>query len=391
MPSNGETGPFDRIGDRAELGIGAGEHRHFAGADEVRIAPQEELHDLTASSVSSSATDRSHARPVGSVRHERAGLIGRGQYVDAGRHDLRRASMVDGQADDLDAGEAGLDVDEQTRVGAVEAVDRLRRIADEEQVVATRSQQIDERMLEWVEVLRLVDQQVPESPPDRLGEVVVASQIADRVGQDVVEVDHAAALLEGLEVRVDGGAPIDPGARVTLLAAGGRRVVLGVDAARRGPVDLGEVGGEAASVAGVDRVADQPAAIVDDGERAALGVGPSLLEHPEHHRVECAGLDVFADAEPVQSLAHLAGGLAGERERQRVAWVGGVGGDAVGDAPREHARLARSGAGDHRDQVRFGRDRGALVGVQIGDQRVRIHRATVRARTPDRPADRARR
>ena len=89
----------------------------------------------------------------------------------------------------------------------------------------------------------------------------------------------------------------------------------------------------------------------------------------------------------MQPLAHLAGGLAGEGERQRVAGIGGFDGDPVGDAAGQHPCLARSGAGDHRHQLRFGRDRGALVCVQIGDQRVRIHRSTVRpARDPPGPA-----
>jgi hypothetical protein len=47
--------------------------------------------------------------------------------------------------------------------------------------------------------------------------------------------------------------------------------------------------------------------------------------------------------------------------------------DPVGDPSGEHPGLARSGAGDHRDETGFGGDRGALVGVQIGDQGVRIH------------------
>ena len=161
-------------------------------------------------------------------------------------------------------------------------------------------------------------------------------------------------------------------------------VLGGVDATRCCPVDLGEVRGQASSVASIDGVADESSPIVHDGERAAFAVGPALLEHTEHHRVEGAGLDMVAKSEPMEPLAHLAGGFSGERERERVAGVSGLGGDAVGDPSAEHPRLARAGTRDHGDQLRFGGDGGALVGVQIGDQRVDIHRLTVR----DRPTTR---
>ena len=164
VSSHGKSGSLDRVGDRAELGVGARQDRHFAGADQVRVAPQEELRDVAALVGLVVGDEPLDARPIGPVRHERARLIGGGEHVHAGGDDLRCASMVDRQPDHLDAGEAGLDVDEQARVGAVEAVDRLRRVADEEQVVAAGAEQVDERVLERVEVLGLVDEQVAESP-----------------------------------------------------------------------------------------------------------------------------------------------------------------------------------------------------------------------------------
>ena len=73
--------------------------------------------------------------PAGS--HGRRLAAGR-EDVRAGLDDLRRAAMVRREPDDLDAGEPVADVDQQARVGAVEGEDRLRRVADEEQVVADR-------------------------------------------------------------------------------------------------------------------------------------------------------------------------------------------------------------------------------------------------------------
>ena len=63
----------------------------------------------------------------------------------SGGDDLRRRAMVHGQLDDLDARHAIGDVDEQARVGAVEAVDRLRRIADEVEVAAAADELLEER------------------------------------------------------------------------------------------------------------------------------------------------------------------------------------------------------------------------------------------------------
>ena len=125
--------------------------------------------------------------------------------------------------------------------------------------------------------------------------------------------------------------------------------------------------------ASIESVTQSPA-VGDDGLRATIGVGPAVLEDAEHHRVERAGLDAFADARSVEPAAQLARGLSGEREHERVPGVGGTGDDAVGDAAREHPGLARSGTGDHGDEARFDGDGPTLIGVEVVEQRVRIDR-----------------
>jgi hypothetical protein len=240
-------------------------------------------------------------RAVGAIGTEWAALIAGSEDVNAGGDDLGGAAMVDRQPDDLDTGKAPFDVDEQGRVGAVEAVDRLRGVADEEQVVAAGPQQVDELVLERVEVLGLVDEQVSEAPPNGVGELVVATQVADRVGEHVVEVDHAAATLERLERLVGGRATVDSGAGSPLRPARRRGIRGGVDAARRGPVDLGQERRDAAAVAGVDGVGEQAPPVGHHRQRAPFGVDPALLEHAEHHRVERARFDVFAQAEAQQA------------------------------------------------------------------------------------------
>ena len=84
--------------------------------------------------------------------------------------------------------------------------------------------------------------------------------------------------------------------------------------------------------------------------------------------MERAGLDVVAHAGAAQPPAQLAGGLPGERQGERVAGVGRADRDAVGDAPRQHAGLARPGAGDDGDERRRRRHRGELIGCQVAER-----------------------
>ena len=165
---------------------------------------------------------------------------------------------------------------------------------------------------------------------------------------------------------------------MSLRTARRRRIHAGIDAASRCPVDLGQIRRQAPTIVRIDRVAEEPSAIGDHREGLLFGVGPALFQYAEHHRVERARFHVVAQPEAQEPSAHLAGGLAGEGQRERVAGLGRADRDAVGDPPGEDAGLARAGPGDHGDELGFGGDRGALVGVEVGDQPFRIHPATVR-------------
>ena len=125
VPSDREPGLLECVGDGAELGMGSCEHRGLSGADEIRVAPQEESGDLAGFVGLVVADDPFDRRSIGPVGDQRTGLIGDGQHVNAGADDLRGAPVVDREADDLDTGEARLDLDEQRGVGAIEPVDRL--------------------------------------------------------------------------------------------------------------------------------------------------------------------------------------------------------------------------------------------------------------------------
>jgi membrane protein YdbS with pleckstrin-like domain len=60
-----------------------------------------------------------------------------------------------------------------------------------------------------------------------------------------------------------------------------------------------------------------------------------------------------------------------------VRRIGVSDGDAMGDASGEDPCLPRSGTGDDGDERRLGRDRGALIGVEIGQQGCRVHAVKV--------------
>jgi hypothetical protein len=93
-------------------------------------------------------------------------------------------------------------------------------------------------MLEWVEVLGFVDEQVPESPPQSVGELAVVLHVANDEGEHIVEVDDAALALEQFEVAEHGACPLDTGMWLAPLTTCGRGVPLGVDAACGRPIDL---------------------------------------------------------------------------------------------------------------------------------------------------------
>ena len=69
----------------------------------------------------------------------------------------------------------------------------------------------------------------------------------------------------------------------------------------------------------------------------------------------------------VEPLAHLAGGLVRERDREDLVRLHPDRGDQVGDAVGEHAGLARAGAGDHEQWALRVQDGLPLRRVQIGE------------------------
>ena len=91
--------------------------------------------------------------------------------------------------------------------------------------------------------------------------------------------------------------------------------------------------------------------------------------------MEGAGGDRSAHAEAAEAGAQLAGGLAGEGDREHVRGIDQPLARLPRDAPGEHAGLARARAGEDRERRGAAGDRVALRGIETVEERV--HGGTV--------------
>ena len=168
------------------------------------------------------------------------------------------------------------------------------------------------------------------------------------------------------------------------------------------PVHLGHVPGRQPAVLPVvdqpGELARRPALLVDALRlddllhQADLVVGVEDGEvalQPRHLGVAAqhAGADRVEGAEPLHALdhaadqiadavLHLARRLVGEGDGEDLPGLGAAGGEQMGDAGGEHARLAGAGAGEHQHRPLGRLHRGALLGVQLVEPRraARAHR-----------------
>ena len=285
-------------------------------------------------------------------------------------HDLRRAAVVAGQRDDGDAREPLLDVEQRRRVGAVPAVDRLAVIADEADVGATVADGVEQRELQRVEVLRLVDEQVAEPP---------AHDVGERARRAACSSARAPADRRSRRRRGVASTRCTPTTRRRRLSPSsvlrrralprGLAEALGLDHPDPGPVEVGHDRGRVAAQPRLGQhLADQAMAI--GGDDRGRGVRSSALGRATgaaRRRGTCPTRSV-AHVQPAQPPAQLAGRVTRERQGQHVLRVGRAVVDAARDASGQDRRLARSGGGDDRQRRRVGRDGEALLGIETTQQ-----------------------
>ncbi len=300
-----------------------------------------------------------------------------GQYRGRGSQDLWRRAVVVSQVQHRHPGEAVrreclLEAVEVAGVGSVPAVDGLVGVADDEQVVAVAQPPPQQPVLQRVDVLELVDEQVPEAPA--LGGSGLRVSLHDPQGEaeQVVEVDHPGLGL-GLGIAVE---------QVRHLVAGQRRpspgpgrpveVLRGRDEAGRGPLDLGH------HVLGLlpppaEEVGDEPQLAVHEPGHLCAPIRPTGPQLGVGDGVERPRGDVVAQAEVTQPRPQLARRLAGEGEGEGMAGVQVATRRPVGDAPGEDPGLARAGAGVDAQGPGGAGHGGSLGLVEAPEQRVPVH------------------
>ena len=240
-----------------------------------------------------------------------------------------------------------------------------------------------ELVLRGVGVLVLVDHDVPETPVVVLGDVGEGLKDVDRRHDQVVEVQrigltqtplvhpvglgHHALVMAGLAEPGRVGLLVDQLVLEVghLRGEGPRPIALGVQ------VEVAQDHRhEALAVGGV----------IDREGRLQPDVGGLATQDAHTGRVECRdphGLAAGADQRG-NPIAHLAGGLVGEGDREDLTGPDIARRQQVGDPVRQHAGLARARPGDDQQRRPLVDDRGPLLGVEPLEQRLRVatdHRA----------------
>jgi hypothetical protein len=100
----------------------------------------------------------------------------------------------------------------------------------------------------------------------------------------------------------------------------------------------------------------------------ALGVAfKPKVTWSEKQRRSASALREFRSKQLLDAMLHLARRLVGEGDGEDFARPGAAGGEDVGDARGELARLASAGAGEHQNRPIQALDRKPLFGIEAGE------------------------
>ena len=282
-----------------------------------------------------------------------------------GAQDRVRRAVVLLQRDRARAGEVALELEHVADVGAAEGVDGLVGVADGADVLVVGGEQLQQLVLRVVRVLVLVDEDVAERLAPLLGRVGEALEDLDREHEQVVEVDGVRAVQAALVELVDlgDGLVVERRDAGHVLVRADELVLrvrdLRVDAARdetlRVALELLQARLGQADLVGL---------VVDREVRAVAEPLCLAAEDPPAGGVEGEDPDRAGDAaeQALEPRAHLPRRLVRERDREDLVRLHAAGGDQVGDAVREDARLAGAGAGDDEERP-FGLHDGLTLGV----------------------------
>ncbi len=322
--------------------------------------------DATSASVSSHAR-RTGASPDGAGRPQdllRAAELRHEPVREL--EDLGRRAVVLFESED-----AALHGQQMLRGRAGEGVDRLVVVADDAELVAAAEPALEQRLLEQVDVLVLVDRERSVARAERVGRGRVLVVEPDRQLEQILEVDASLPLFLVLVAAEDADHQVGRDRRLVPVERLDVRV--GRQAPVLRPLDLaGQVAERPELVRRRQRAADRLERQRLRRQHLAEPVADEVPELRERGGVERARLDALR-AELLKPGTHLAGGLVGERDGEDLGRLERAGQDLVRDPARDRRRLARAGAREDADRPAHGLDRRALLRVETGEDVFRSH------------------
>ena len=318
----------------------------------------------TANPASSSHAAQLRLRPVVPRRAQR--LLGAAEAWHEPvreREHLRRRAVVLLEAEHLRPREPLRHAEQVLGRGAGERVDRLVVVADDAEVVARAEPQPEQRLLQQVHVLVLVDGERTEALAHEADRDVVVREEPDRELEQILEVDVARGRLALLVLAVHAAHEVGRDRR--LVVAELREVALGRDPPVLRPFDLRrEIGRRPELVRTRERVRDAAERQHLRRHDLADAIGRELVQLSERRGMEGADRDARR-TEALDAPAKLACGLVRERDREDLVRAEGSRRDLVRDPVRERRRLAGSGSGEDAHGPANGVDRTPLLGVQL--------------------------
>ena len=311
----------EHVLEHAALRVRAVEDRDL-GAGEALLDEQRDLGgDVARLGVLVLDLDHAHRVAVAELRPEVLLLALAVVADDAvrGVEDVLRRAVVLLERDRVRAREVVLELEDVADVGAAAAVDRLVRVADDEDVAVLLGEELEQPVLRVVRVLVLVDEDVAERFLPLLARLGEALEHVDREEEHVVEVDGVRGeeplLVQVVDLR--DRLVVEARDALRVLVRGDERVLrvrdLGVDAARREALrvalELLEAALHEPDLVGL--VVDREVGAVAEPLRLAAQ-DPAARGVERHHPGGARGrADEVADA-----LAHLPRRLVRERDRE---------------------------------------------------------------------------
>ena len=354
---------MERLLELARARVGAHEHRHLLERQPLRV-------QLPHVGDDAQRRPDHRLRPVRQRRRERLRRAAEPRHETIRELDhLCGRAVVPLEPHDLGVREAPRQREQPLGARPREAVDRLVVVADRAEVVPLAEPEIEQRLLEEVDVLVLVDGEGTPAVVHRRAGGVIALQQACRPLEEVLEVEQPLGRLPPLVLPEHAQRKVGRDRRLVVPEPVAIR--LGRETPVLGPLDLGrEIAGGPEAERSRQRVADPPQKRCLRGQDPAR-IALEVAEQRERRRVEGRGAHAVR-AERTQPRPELARRLVGERERDDLLRREGAARDLPRDPARDRRRLAGPGAGEDAQRPARCLHSGALFGVQAFEDPLRV-------------------